>query len=162
MVILMKGYSLKIINPTGDSMKNLLVMSFAQLVKYGLNEGSNIVDGMPWSFEVNDIAFSHENDESYIVANNVDSGMINSNESIIILDGGCFEIVKTDSLKGIFDEIKSFGVLHKKVKLKSGLEGSVIGLYQDRKDLPFNYLVEYWTKDGKQKDWYYIEDFDFI
>lgn len=54
-----------------------------------------------------------------------------------------------------------FELLHKKVKLKSGIEGIVIGFYQDKPELPFNYLIRYW-EGGKKSDWFDLEDFTVL
>lgn len=43
-------------------------MTFYEMVEYGKANGGNIVDGMPWSFEINGHAISHENDECYIIS----------------------------------------------------------------------------------------------
>lgn len=50
-----------------------------------------------------------------------------------------------------------------KVKLKSGIEGSIIGIWHNNeKDEP-QYGVEYWDKSGsKNEDWYYPRDFDVV
>lgn len=45
------------------------VVSFDQFVEYGKQNGGNIVNGMPWSFEYRGMPVTHENDNCYLVAN---------------------------------------------------------------------------------------------
>ena len=42
-------------------------ITFEQLVEYGKKNGGNIIDNMPWSFEYNGHAVSHENNDCYLV-----------------------------------------------------------------------------------------------
>lgn len=42
-------------------------ITFDELVKHGIENGANIVDGMPWSWEINGNPVSHENDNTYII-----------------------------------------------------------------------------------------------
>lgn len=42
-------------------------ITFAELVEYGRNNGANIVNGMPWSFEYNGHPITHENDSCYLI-----------------------------------------------------------------------------------------------
>lgn len=42
-------------------------MSFDDLVKHGIENGANIVNGMPWSWRINGKTITHENDRCYIV-----------------------------------------------------------------------------------------------
>ena len=42
-------------------------MTFDELIVYGLNNTDNIVNAMPWSFEINGRAITHENDACYII-----------------------------------------------------------------------------------------------
>lgn len=42
-------------------------ITFDELVEYGKQNGGNIVNGMPWSFNYNGNPVSHENDDTYIV-----------------------------------------------------------------------------------------------
>ena len=43
------------------------VITFDEFVEYGRQNGANIVNGMPWSFEYKGYRVSHENDEAYII-----------------------------------------------------------------------------------------------
>ena len=42
-------------------------ITFDEFVEYGKKNGGNIVDGMPWSFEYNGHAVTHETDDCYII-----------------------------------------------------------------------------------------------
>jgi len=42
-------------------------MTFDEVVAHGKATSGNIVNGMPWSFDINGHAISHENDECYII-----------------------------------------------------------------------------------------------
>ena len=42
-------------------------ITFDEFLEYGRNNGANIVNDMPWSFNYNDHPITHENDECYII-----------------------------------------------------------------------------------------------
>ncbi len=42
-------------------------ITFDELVAYGKENGANIVEGMPWSFNYKGHAITHENDECYLI-----------------------------------------------------------------------------------------------
>lgn len=42
-------------------------ITFDELVEYGRNNGGNIVNGMPWSFNYMNLPISHENDGCYLI-----------------------------------------------------------------------------------------------
>ena len=42
-------------------------ITFDELVEYGLAHGTNIVNGMPWSFTYKGQPITHENDNCYLV-----------------------------------------------------------------------------------------------
>lgn len=42
-------------------------ITFDELVAHGLKQGSNIVNGMPWSFTYNGQPITHENDNCYLI-----------------------------------------------------------------------------------------------
>lgn len=49
--------------------ENIIAITFDELVEHGRNNGANIVNGMPWSFQYMGHPVTHENDNLYIVAN---------------------------------------------------------------------------------------------
>lgn len=42
-------------------------ITFNEFVEHGRNNGANIVNGMPWSFQYKGHAISHETDECYLI-----------------------------------------------------------------------------------------------
>jgi hypothetical protein len=42
-------------------------ITFEELVQYGLEHGANVHDGMPWSFDYNGHAITHESDDCYLI-----------------------------------------------------------------------------------------------
>lgn len=42
-------------------------ITFDELVKHGLENGANVVNGMPWSWKINGKAITHENDSCYLI-----------------------------------------------------------------------------------------------
>jgi hypothetical protein len=40
---------------------------FDDLVQYGIDNGANVVNGMPWSFSYNGHPITHENDNCYLI-----------------------------------------------------------------------------------------------
>jgi len=42
-------------------------ITFEEFVEYGKNNGANIVNGMPWSFNYNGHPVTHENDKRYLI-----------------------------------------------------------------------------------------------
>lgn len=45
-------------------------ITFNELIEYGKNNGGNIVDGMPWSFNYAGYPITHENSECYLIPDN--------------------------------------------------------------------------------------------
>jgi len=69
-------------------------ISFDELVKHGIKNGANIVNGMPWSWKVNGKSVTHENDNCYIIET------IEGNEPFI---KGDFLIAFNNGLKILID-----------------------------------------------------------
>jgi len=42
-------------------------VTFDELVEHGRRFGANIVNGMPWSFDYQGHAITHENDDCYVI-----------------------------------------------------------------------------------------------
>lgn len=42
-------------------------ITFAEFVQYGKDNGGNVVNGMPWSFEYKGHGITHENDQTYLI-----------------------------------------------------------------------------------------------
>lgn len=45
----------------------LLTLTFDEFVQYGLDQNSNIVDGVPWSFDFQGLPVSHETNDKYLI-----------------------------------------------------------------------------------------------
>ena len=43
------------------------VMTFDEMVQHGIENAENLVDGVPWSFEINGHRVTHENDKCYLL-----------------------------------------------------------------------------------------------
>ena len=43
------------------------LITFEEVVKHGLENGANVVNGMPWSWKINGKTITHENDECYLI-----------------------------------------------------------------------------------------------
>jgi len=50
-----------------DNLELNKIITFDELVKHGIENGANIVDGMPWSWYINGKAITHENDNCYLI-----------------------------------------------------------------------------------------------
>ena len=50
-----------------NNLKLYQILTFDEVVKHGIENGANIVDGMPWSWKINGKTVTHENDNCYIV-----------------------------------------------------------------------------------------------
>ena len=44
-------------------------VSFEELVEHGRKSGAPIINGMPWSFDFEGFAVTHENDDCYLIGN---------------------------------------------------------------------------------------------
>lgn len=60
-------------------------ITFDELVKYGRENGANIVDGMPWSFEYKGQRITHENDDCYLIPTL--EGTMNFNRGDMLITG---------------------------------------------------------------------------
>lgn len=71
------------------------IISFDGFVKYGLENGANVVDGMPWHFKYKGIPVSHENDNHYLVmpTNIPNGGLINFKRGEVLIIN--YEVVST-------------------------------------------------------------------
>jgi len=43
------------------------VMTWGEFIKYGIDNGANIINGMPWSFKLDGFPVTHENDSCYLI-----------------------------------------------------------------------------------------------
>ena len=59
-------------------------LTFDEMVEYGRANTTNIVRGMPWSFEINGHAISHENDDCYVITTLEGTHHMTRNDMLII------------------------------------------------------------------------------
>lgn len=60
-------------------------ITFEELVQYGRDNGANIVNDMPWSFNYKGYPVTHENDSVYLVL--TPSGTIRLNDDEVLITG---------------------------------------------------------------------------
>ncbi len=60
-------------------------ITFDALVKYGKENGGNIINGMPWSFNYNGHPVTHENDDCYLIPTL--EGTMNFNRGDMLITG---------------------------------------------------------------------------
>ncbi len=50
-------------------------------------------------------------------------------------------------------------LLHKEATLKNGIDGKIVGFCKYSKDEPLMILIEYWTGEGKNSEWYKKDEY---
>lgn len=73
-------------------------ITFDQLVEYGINNGANIVNGMPWSFNYKGYPVTHENDKLYLICANKEIIRFSIEDTLISNDNGLIYTRKTSDL----------------------------------------------------------------
>ena len=59
--------------------------TFEELVEHGLKaEGSNIVDGVPWSFTLSGLAITHETNDCYLIPTRHGTLRFNRGDMLVI------------------------------------------------------------------------------
>lgn len=59
-------------------------LTFNELVEYGLSNGANVVNGMPWSFSMNGHPITHASDTSYLINTLEGDHLMSANDMLII------------------------------------------------------------------------------
>lgn len=72
--------------------KEVEAVSFKEFIEHGINNSSNIVDGVPWSFSFRGYPVTHENDSSFIISFQNRSENFKSTDILIISKGCIVEI----------------------------------------------------------------------
>ena len=82
-------------------------ITFEELVEYGKNNTTNIVNGMPWSFDYKGHPITNENDECYLVPTL--EGMHNFTPNDMLITGIKGEIYpcKIDPLNATYEPVAS-------------------------------------------------------
>jgi hypothetical protein len=83
-------------------------MTFDEMVEYGKANGGNIVNGMPWSFNINGHAVSHENDECYIISTLEGTNHMTPNDMLIIGIKGEIYPCKLDIFVATYEAIEEW------------------------------------------------------
>lgn len=78
------------------------IVTFEKLVEYGKNNGANIVNNMPWSFEYKGRPVTHENDEKYLVG--VMSATCTKDNPVVLFNNETFNY---------WENVGRLNVLHK-------------------------------------------------
>jgi hypothetical protein len=82
-------------------------ITFEELVQHGKDyEGSNIVNGFPWSFQYNGHPITHENDSCYLIP--TAEGTMNFTPNDMLITGVKGEIYpcKIDIFEATYEEIE--------------------------------------------------------
>ena len=82
-------------------------MTFDELVKYGKEKvgEDNLTNGMPWAFNVNGHAVSHENDECYIISTLEGTHHMTPNDMLIIGIQGEIYPCKVDIFNETYERV---------------------------------------------------------
>jgi len=80
-------------------------ITFAELIEHGKETGSNLVDGMPWSFEYEGHSITHENDQCYLIP--TEEGTMNMTPVDMLITGVQGEIYpcKIDIFKATYEPV---------------------------------------------------------
>lgn len=79
--------------------KSLIALTFDELVIFGLmvSAGENVHDGLPWSFIVNGVPVSHENDECYVICGAGNTKHMTRNDILIVGERGKLFVCPKDA-----------------------------------------------------------------
>ncbi len=59
-------------------------LTFNEFIKYGEGAADNLVNGVPWSFKINDQPITHENDKCYIIVSTRGTHYMTPDDMLII------------------------------------------------------------------------------
>lgn len=83
----------------------VFAMSFDQLVEYGLQHTTNIVNGYPWSFALETpwslLRVTHENDNRYII----DGTALDRGNVIVVVNGVCAYQLPIEVFEQLFTQV---------------------------------------------------------
>lgn len=80
-------------------------MTFDELIVYGLNNTDNIVNDMPWSFQLNGYSISYETDSSYVIETLEGNHLMTSDDMLIIGVKGEIYPCKKDIFYLTYEEV---------------------------------------------------------
>ena len=83
---------------TKQELKTVIIdkITFDELIEYGKNNGANIVDGMPWSFNYKGCPIIHENDTCYLALTLAGVKEFTPNDVLITSEGGDLKVLSVD------------------------------------------------------------------
>jgi len=81
-------------------------ITFDELVEFGKNNGANIVDGMPWSFDYKGHPITHENNECYLIPTLEGTYKFTPNDYLITGVKGEIYPCKIDIFEATYDILK--------------------------------------------------------
>ncbi len=81
-------------------------ITFDELVAYGLTNGANAVNGMPWSFQYNGHPITHENDDCYLIPTAEGTMKMGRDDMLITGTAGEIYPCKLDIFRGIYEAVK--------------------------------------------------------
>lgn len=80
-------------------------ITFDEFVEYGKANGSNIVNGMPWSFEYKEHPITHENDDCYLIPTLEGTMKFKRGDMLITGVKGEIYPCKSDIFKATYEEV---------------------------------------------------------
>ena len=81
-------------------------VTFDQLVQFGLDNGANVQNGMPWSFIWQDHAITHENDDLYLIPRVSGTGDLKIGRGDILFDAaGIAHVLPRETFRALFLEV---------------------------------------------------------
>ena len=91
--------------------KNPIVIeaiTFDDFVQYGIENGGNVHNGVPWSFNFKGVPVSHENDECYLVSarNGIGPMKFNRGEMLVCDENDNVFPMKRDTFEMLYEEIE--------------------------------------------------------
>lgn len=140
--------------------KNIVeVIDFDEMIEFGIDDGANIINSMPWSFNIGGFSVTHERDDLYIVdVTHGDNKM--TPEKYLILDGvSCYleyKNVVNETHESLDSGLESY--FDKECRLPNGMIAKIKGMYRTQRDAPLQLYIEYWNKEGVQSSYVNYKD----
>lgn len=73
-------------------------ITFDEFIKYGIETGAALVNGMPWNFSYKGYPVTHENDKLYLICANNDIIKFSNQDALISNDSGLIYTCKASDL----------------------------------------------------------------
>jgi len=87
----MAKYKIKTMNDNSEPIVEAI--TFDELVKHGLENGANVNNGMPWSWNYKGHPITHENDQCYLISP-YDNNRMTPNDMLVTDDNGEIYVVE--------------------------------------------------------------------